>query len=131
MRFLRGGAGARYRPILDWHDEGLREWVRLSLPLMVGRIAGDGGQLDHCALCVSNTSGAISLIDVREAAVYGADVDAGAGRRRGFDAVFREPVGQRQNRFEFASTVADSVSRVTCMGLLAASAMICAGQAGD
>jgi len=23
-------------PILDLHDEGFREWVRLSLPLMVG-----------------------------------------------------------------------------------------------
>ncbi len=29
-------AGVRYRPILDWRDEGLREWVRLSLPLMAG-----------------------------------------------------------------------------------------------
>ena len=29
-------AGLRLRLILDWHDEGLREWVRLSLPLMAG-----------------------------------------------------------------------------------------------
>src|ERR1019366_4323277 len=29
-------AGTHYRPILDWHDEGLRDWVRLSLPLMAG-----------------------------------------------------------------------------------------------
>src|SRR6201987_669907 len=29
-------AGTRYHPILDWHDDGLREWVRLSLPLMAG-----------------------------------------------------------------------------------------------
>ena len=29
-------AGTRYRFILDWHDAGLREWVRLSLPLMAG-----------------------------------------------------------------------------------------------
>jgi putative peptidoglycan lipid II flippase len=34
----------------------------------------------------------------------------------------------KQNRFEFASTVADSVSRVTCMGLLAGSAMIALGK---
>ena len=35
-------AGVRYKPFLDWHDEGLQEWVRLSLPLIVGRFAGDG-----------------------------------------------------------------------------------------
>ena len=29
-------AGTRFRPILDWRDAGLCEWVRLSLPLMVG-----------------------------------------------------------------------------------------------
>src|SRR3569833_298694 len=29
-------AGVHYWPILDWHDEGLREWVRLSLPLKAG-----------------------------------------------------------------------------------------------
>jgi putative peptidoglycan lipid II flippase len=29
-------AGVHYRPILDFHDKGLREWVRLSLPLIVG-----------------------------------------------------------------------------------------------
>ena len=29
-------AGVRYRPMLDWHNEGLHEWVRLSLPLIIG-----------------------------------------------------------------------------------------------
>jgi len=29
-------AGVRYRPILDFADPGLRAWVRLSLPLMLG-----------------------------------------------------------------------------------------------
>ncbi len=33
---LCSAAGTRYTPILDWHDEGLREWVRLSLPLIIG-----------------------------------------------------------------------------------------------
>jgi len=28
--------GTHYRPILDWREEGVSEWVRLSLPLMVG-----------------------------------------------------------------------------------------------
>ena len=29
-------AGVRYQPILDLHDPGLRAWVRMSLPLMLG-----------------------------------------------------------------------------------------------
>lgn len=29
-------AGVRYRPILDFHNPGLRAWVRMSLPLMLG-----------------------------------------------------------------------------------------------
>jgi putative peptidoglycan lipid II flippase len=28
--------GARWRPILDLHNEGLRTWVRMSVPLMLG-----------------------------------------------------------------------------------------------
>lgn len=29
-------AGVRYRPMLDFHNEGLRAWVRMSLPMMLG-----------------------------------------------------------------------------------------------
>jgi putative peptidoglycan lipid II flippase len=29
-------AGVRYRPILDFHNEGLRAWVKMSVPLMLG-----------------------------------------------------------------------------------------------
>ena len=36
--FFARRAGTRYRPILDWHDEGLHEWVRLSLPLIIGAL---------------------------------------------------------------------------------------------
>jgi len=51
-------AGVRYRPILDWHDEGMREWVRLSLPLMIGvsLVTADNWIIAHFA---SGTSGAI------------------------------------------------------------------------
>ena len=45
--FFAHRAGSRYRFILDWHDEGLREWVRLSLATHGRRLAGDGRQLDH------------------------------------------------------------------------------------
>jgi putative peptidoglycan lipid II flippase len=53
--------GTRYRPILDLHDEGFREWVRLSLPLIVGvsLVTADSWIIAHFA---SNTSGAVSLM---------------------------------------------------------------------
>ena len=52
-------AGTRYRPVLDWHDPGLREWVKLSLPLMVGvtLVTADTWIINHFA---SSTDGAIS-----------------------------------------------------------------------
>ena len=52
-------AGTRYRPILDWHDEGLREWVRLSLPLMAGvsLVTADSWIIAHFA---SKIGGAVS-----------------------------------------------------------------------
>jgi putative peptidoglycan lipid II flippase len=54
-------AGAHYHPILDWHDEGLREWVRLSVPLMLGvsLVTADNWIIAYFA---SRTSGAITLM---------------------------------------------------------------------
>jgi len=54
-------AGMRYKPLLDWKDEGLREWVRLSLPLMAGvsLVTADDWIISRFA---SSTDGAISLM---------------------------------------------------------------------
>ncbi len=34
--FAAWRAGVRYRPVLDFSNQGLRDWVRMSLPLMLG-----------------------------------------------------------------------------------------------
>jgi putative peptidoglycan lipid II flippase len=34
--FAAHRAGVRYRPVLDLHNEGLRAWVKMSVPLMFG-----------------------------------------------------------------------------------------------
>ena len=118
---------SHYRPILDWHDEGLHEWVRLSLPLMAGvsLVTADNWIIAHFA---SKIGGAVSLIQLRQAAV---------SRRRwrcwrrlpgAASMPFFASLWAKQSRFEFAGAVADSVSRVSCMGLLAASAMIALGK---
>ncbi len=58
---LPGGRARATGPILDWRDQGLREWVRLSLPLMVGvsLVTADSWIIAHFA---STTGGAVSLM---------------------------------------------------------------------
>ena len=54
-------AGVVYRPALDWRNEGLREWARLSVPLMLGvsLVSFDGWIMNYFA---SADHGAITLL---------------------------------------------------------------------
>jgi len=115
-------AGIRYRPILDSHDAGLREWVRLSLPLMVGvsLVTADSWIIGHFA---SSTSGAVSLMTYAKqlftAPMAVLAQAAGAASMPFFASLWS------QNRYdEFATGVAGSVSRVAALGFLAASGMV-------
>ena len=118
--------GVRYRPILDWRDEGLREWVRLSLPLMIGvsLVTADNWIIAHFA---SGTSGAISLMTYAKR-LFTAPMSMLAQAAGVASMPFFASLWSKENRFEFATAVADSVSRVACMGLLAASAMVVLGE---
>ena len=120
-------AGVRYRPILDWRDEGLREWVRLSLPLMIGvsLVTADNWIIAHFA---SGTSGAISLMTYAKR-LFTAPMSVLAQAAGAASMPFFASLWAKENRAEFANAVADSVSRVACMGLLAASAMVVLGEA--
>jgi putative peptidoglycan lipid II flippase len=117
--------GTRYRPMLDWHDEGLREWVRLSLPLMAGvsLVTADGWIIAHFA---SKTDGAVSLMNYAKQ-LFTAPMAVLAQAAGAASMPFFASLWTKQKRYEFAVTVADSVSRVACMGLLAASAMAALG----
>jgi len=119
-------AGVRYRPILDWHDEGLREWVRLSLPLMIGvsLVTAITGSLAHFA---SGTSGAISLMTYAKR-LFTAPMSVLAQAAGAASMPFFASLWATEKRTEFATAVADSVSRVACMGLLVASAMVVLGE---
>ncbi len=119
-------AGVRYKPMLDWHDEGLHEWVRLSLPLIIGvsLVTADNWIIAHFA---SNTSGAISLMTYAKR-LFTAPMSMLAQAAGAASMPFFASLWAKEKRFEFASSVADSVSRVTCMGLLAGSAMIALGK---
>jgi putative peptidoglycan lipid II flippase len=115
-------AGTRYRPILDSEDEGLREWVRLSLPLMVGvsLVTADGWIIAHFA---SATSGAVSLMAYAKQ-LFTAPMAVLAQAAGAASMPFFASLWSQKKRYEFAVGVADSVSRVAALGLLAASGMV-------
>jgi len=119
-------AGTRYRPILDWHDEGLREWVRLSLPLIVGvsLVSADNWIIAHFA---SRTNGAVSLMTYAKQ-LFTAPLAMLAQAAGAASMPFFASLWAKEQRYEFATSVADSVSRVACLSLLAASGMITLGR---
>lgn len=119
-------AGTRYRFILDWHDEGLREWVRLTLPLMAGvsLVTADNWIIDYFA---STTSGAVSLMTYAKQ-LFTAPMAMLAQAAGAASMPFFASLWTQERRYEFATNVADSVSRVASLGLLAASGMIVLGR---
>ena len=117
--------GTRYRPILDWRDEGLREWVRLSLPLIVGvsLVSADSWIIAHFA---SKTAGAVSLMTYAKQ-LFAAPMTILAQAAGAASMPFFASLWSKQRHYEFATSVADSVSRVAALGLLVASMMVALG----
>jgi len=115
-------AGAHYHFILDWHDEGLHEWVRLSVPLMLGvsLVTADSWIIAHFA---SKTSGGVTLMTYAKQ-LFTAPMAMLAQAAGAASLPFFASLWSKQRRYEFAIGVADSVSRVVSLGLLAASGMI-------
>jgi putative peptidoglycan lipid II flippase len=123
--FFAHRAGTRYHFILDWHDQGLREWVRLSLPLMAGvsLVTADNWIIAHFA---SSIGGAVSLMSYAKQ-VFTAPMSVLAQAAGAASMPFFATLWTRDRRYEFATGVADSVSRVASLGLLAASIMVALG----
>jgi putative peptidoglycan lipid II flippase len=115
-------AGTRYRPILDWRDAGLREWVRLSLPLIVGvsLVTADNWIIGYFA---SATSGAVALMSYAKQ-LFTAPMAVLAQAAGAASMPFFASLWSQERRYEFATQVADSVSRVAALGLLSASAIV-------
>jgi putative peptidoglycan lipid II flippase len=123
--FFAHRAGMHYRPALDWHDEGLREWVKMSLPLMAGisLVTADNWIIGYFA---SATDGAVSLMTYAKA--FFTMPMAMLAQTAGVASMpFFASLWTQEKRFEFATGVADSVSRVAALGLLVASGMIALG----
>lgn len=124
--FFARRAGTRFHFILDWHDEGLREWVRLSLPLMVGvsLVSVDNWIIAHFA---SSTNGAVSLMAYAKQ-LFTAPMAMLAQAAGVASMPFFANLWTQEHRYEFATEVADSVSRVAALSLLGASIMVALGQ---
>jgi putative peptidoglycan lipid II flippase len=115
-------AGTRYRAILDWQDEGLREWVRLSLPLIVGvsLVTADNWIIGYFA---SVNKGGVTLMTYAKQ-LFTAPMAVLAQAAGAASMPFFASLWTQNRRDEFASEVADSVSRVAALGLLCASALV-------
>lgn len=115
-------AGTRVKPVLDWKDEGLHEWVKLSLPLIVGvsLVTADSWIISHFA---SSTNGAISLMNYAKR-LFTAPMAVLAQAAGVATMPFFASLWSKGKRFEFATGVADSVSRVVSLGFLMASGLM-------
>ncbi len=114
--------GARYRPQIDLNDAGFREWVRLSVPLMVGvsLVTADNWIISHYA---SHSAGSVSLMSYAKQ-LFTAPMAVVAQAAGAASMPFFARLWATGKRYEFAVEVADSVSRVAALGVLAASGMI-------
>jgi putative peptidoglycan lipid II flippase len=118
-------AGTHYRWILDWKDEGLRAWVKLSLPLMAGvsLVTADSWIIAHFA---SKIGGAVSQFTYAKQ-LFTAPMAVLAQAAGAASMPFFANLWAQKKQYEFATQVADSVSRVACLGLLSASGMVSLG----
>jgi putative peptidoglycan lipid II flippase len=115
-------SGLRYRAIIDFKDPAFREWLKLSLPLMIGvsLVMFDRQFLNYFA---SIHEGGITLIgnakDLFNAPFNVIGPAAGAASLPFFASLFQ------QNRLaDFSQSVSRSVSRLFAVGMLVSAWMI-------
>jgi putative peptidoglycan lipid II flippase len=114
-------AGMRYRPILEWNNPGLHEWVRMSIPLMLGvsLVSADNWIINYFA---SYTGGAISLLTYAKQ-VFNVPVAlgqaAGAASLPFLASLYgRIEKDNREDHAPFSRAVNASVSRILAFSIL-------------
>ena len=115
-------AGVRYRWGIDLHHPGLRLWLQMTLPLMFGFTLPFLDQY-FAGYYASNTPGDITrLFNAKQ--LFSAPMSMLAQAAGVASLPFFAQLWAKGKRYEFAVGVADSVSRVVALGLLAASIMM-------
>ena len=114
-------AGMRWQPVLDFGNEGLREWVRMSIPMMLGVtvVFMDAQILQYFAKHetgdISRLMNAKKLFTAPMAIIGQA---AGAASLPFFASLY-----SREKFADFRGAVNRSVSRIVSVGVLLTSAM--------
>jgi putative peptidoglycan lipid II flippase len=114
--------GLRYRPIIGFRDPAFLEWLKLSLPLMIGvsLVMFDGIFLNYYA---SLRNGGITLIgnakDLFNAPFNVIGPAAGAASLPFFASLF-----QQRRLQDFSASVGRSVSRLFSVGMIVSAWMI-------
>jgi len=114
--------GLRYRPSVNFKDPAFLEWLKLSLPLMVGvsLVMFDRQFLNYFA---STREGGITLIgnakDLFNAPFNVIGPAAGAASLPFFASLF-----QQKREWDFSASVGRSVSRLAAVGMLVSAWMI-------
>jgi putative peptidoglycan lipid II flippase len=114
--------GLHYRPIVSFRSPAFREWLRLSLPLMIGvsLVMFDNYFLSYFA---SLREGSITLIgnakDLFNAPFNVIGPAAGAASLPFFASLF-----QQGRAYDFSASVARSVSRLFAVGMIVSAWMI-------
>jgi len=114
-------AGVRYRPTLDWSNPGLREWVRLSIPLMLGvsLVSFDSWIMNYFA---SADRGAITLLAYAKS-LFTAPV--ALGQAAGAATLpFLASLFTKNDPGAFSRNVNSSLSRVVAFSILLTGWMI-------
>jgi putative peptidoglycan lipid II flippase len=119
-------AGVRYRGGIDLHHPGLRMWLKMTLPLMFGFGLPFLDQYFAGFYASASTGDITRLYNAKQ--LFAAPMSMLAMAAGVASLPFFSQLWAQGKRFEFAVSVADSVSRVVALGLLAASAMIALAQ---
>ena len=117
--------GLHFRPILGFRDPAFLEWLKLSLPLMIGvsLVMFDGYFLNYFA---SVREGGITLISNAKL-LFNAPFNvigpaAGAASLPFFASLF-----QQNRAHDFSASVSRAVSRLFCVGMIVSAWMIALG----
>ncbi|HEY0760281.1 MAG TPA: lipid II flippase MurJ [Acidisarcina sp.] len=114
-------AGLRFRPIFDLSNPGFREWVRLSIPLMLGvsLVSFDGWIMNRFASGNTGTLAALSYAKT----LFSAPVALGQAAAAASLPFLATLIG-KGDRGAFSSAVNSSVSRILAFSLLVSAWMI-------
>ncbi|MBT9331604.1 lipid II flippase MurJ [Paracidobacterium acidisoli] len=119
--------GMRFRPVFNLADPGLREWVRMSIPLMLGvsLVTADNWIINYFA---SHTGGAVSLLTYAKqlfTAPVALGQAAGAASLPFLASLYGKlDAAGAPDRAPFARAVNSSVSRILAFSLLLSAFMI-------